>query len=57
MSAGRMMRIAIAGRSAADVATGMVLRHAYAAWAELEADPHGSMSRLEMRAVVRQTLE
>lgn len=52
-----MMRIAIAGRSAADVATGMVLRHAYAAWAELEADPHGSMSRLEMRAVVRQTLE
>ena len=56
-SPGRMMRIAMAGRFAVDVATGMVLRHGSASWVELEADPRGSMGRLEMRGVSRQSLE
>ncbi len=57
ISAGRGMRISIGGRFAIDVATGMVLRHAYGSWLELDADPRGSMARMEMRGVSRQTLE
>ncbi|MBP0465751.1 hypothetical protein J5Y09_17620 [Roseomonas sp. PWR1] len=57
ISPGRAMRVLIAGRFAIDVATGMVLRHGYGSWLEMEADPRGSMGRMEMRGVSRQTLE
>jgi hypothetical protein len=57
ISPGRAMHIAIAGRFAIDVATGMVLRHGYGSWVEIEADPRGSMGRTAMRGVSRQTLE
>ncbi|WP_198378324.1 hypothetical protein [Neoroseomonas rubea] len=57
ISPGRAMRILIAGRFAIDVATGMVLRHGYGSWLEMEADPRGSMGRMEMRGVSRQSLE
>ena len=56
-SPGRAMTIEIAGRFAIDVETGMVLRHGYASFLVMEADPRGSMGRLEMRGASRQTLE
>jgi hypothetical protein len=57
ISPGRAMTIAIAGRFAIDVETGMVLRHGYASFLVLDADPRGSMARLEMRGASRQSLE
>ncbi len=57
ISPGRAMTIDVAGRFAIDVETGMVLRHGYASFLVVEADPRGSMGRMEMRGVSRQTLE
>jgi hypothetical protein len=57
ISPGRAMTIAIAGRFAIDVETGMVLRHGYASFLVLDADPRGGMARLEMRGASRQSLE
>lgn len=57
ISPGRTMRITVAGRFAIDVGTGMVLRHGYASFLELDADPQGSMARMEMRGASRQSLE
>ena len=57
VSPGRGMRITMAGRFAIDVGTGMVLRHGYASFLMMDADPRGSMGPMEMRGVSRMTLE
>lgn len=57
VSPGRGMSIEIAGRFAIDVETGLVLRHGYASFLVMEADPAGSMGRMEMRGASRQSLE
>jgi hypothetical protein len=57
ISPGRSMHIAAAGRFAIDVETGMVVRHGYASFLDLDADPRGGMARTEMRGASRQSLE
>lgn len=54
---GRDIAIGIAGRFAIDVETGMVLRHGYASFLAVDADPAGGIPRMEMRGASRQRLE
>lgn len=56
-SPGRAIAIDIAGRFAIDAETGLVLRHGYASFLAMDADPRGGMGRMEMRGASRQTLE
>lgn len=57
VSPGRAMTLEVAGRFAIDVETGLVLRHGYASFIVMEADPNGSMGRMDMRGASRQSLE